>query len=76
MQIFFMMNLTHRLATGQLDLKLKEGALQYQTNRVQRVNFHEMTGCMQALQAHLDGGLLVKHDEEKHGQLDWLFYGH
>ena len=33
-----------RLATGQLDLKLKEGALPYQTNRVQRVTFHKMPG--------------------------------
>jgi hypothetical protein len=66
---------TDRLAGGLLDLKLKPGAEPYQTNRVQRINYHEMAGCMQALKAHIDGGLLVEHDEKIHGPLDWLFYG-
>jgi hypothetical protein len=64
-----------RLSGGLLDFKLKAGAKPYQTNRVQRVNYNEMSGCMKALQAHLDGGLLVEHNEEEHGPLEWLFYG-
>ena len=47
----------------------------YMTGRVQKINYHEMPGCMEALQAHLDGGLLVEHDETLHGPLEWLFYG-
>ena len=39
---------TDRLCEGVLDLKLKPGAEPYLTNRVQRVNFHEMPGCMRA----------------------------
>ena len=35
---------TDRLCDGVLDLKLKPGAEPYLTNRVQRVNFHEMPG--------------------------------
>ena len=34
-----------------------------------------MSGCTKALQAHLDGGFLVEHNEEEHGPLEWLFYG-
>ena len=41
-----------------LDLKLKPGMEAYQTNRVQKVNYHKMPGCMQALKSHLAGGLL------------------
>ena len=64
-----------RLCDGILDLKLKPGVEPFQTNRVQRVNFHEMAGCMKALNEHIQGGLLVEHDDEKHGELEWLFYG-
>ena len=64
-----------RLCEGMLDLKLKPGVEPFQTNRVQRVNFHEMAGCMKALDEHIKGGLLVEHDDEKHGELEWLFYG-
>ena len=64
-----------RLCEGMLDLKLKPGVEPFQTNRVQRVNFHEMAGCMKALDEHIKGGLLVEHDDEKHGPLEWLFYG-
>ena len=54
-----------RLCDGVLDLKLKDGAEPYLTNRVQRINFHEMPGCMKALQEHIDGGLLVEHDPRR-----------
>ena len=64
-----------RLCDGVLDLKLKDGAEPYLTNRVQRINFHEMPGCMKALQEHIDGGLLVEHDDAIHGELKWLFFG-
>ena len=64
-----------RLSGGMLDLKLKPGAETYMINRVQNVNFHEMDGCMRALQAHTDGGLLEEHDEKLHGAIKWLFYG-
>ena len=63
-----------RLATGELDLKLKEDAVPYMTGRVQKINYHEMPGCMEALKAHLDGGLLVEHDEAVHGPLTWLLW--
>ena len=66
---------TDRLCEGVLDLKLKSGAEPYLTNRVQRVNFHEMPGCMRALKEHIDGGLMVEHDDKIHGELKWLFYG-
>ena len=64
-----------RLCEGILDLKLKPEMEPFQTNRVQRVNFHEMAGCEKALEEHIKGGLLVEHDDEKHGELEWLFYG-
>ena len=38
-----------RLCEGELDLKLKPGVEPYQTNRTQRINYHEMAGCMKAL---------------------------
>ena len=62
-----------RLCDGVLNLKLKPGAEADQTNRVQRVNYHEMPGCMQALKSHISGGLLVEHDDKVLGSLDWLF---
>ena len=66
---------TDRLCEGLLDFKLKPGMEAYQTNIVQKVNYHKMTGCMQALRSHLTGGLLVEHDDKLHGPLNWLFYG-
>ena len=45
---------TDRLLSGDLDLKLKPGAEPYLTNRVQRINYHEMDGCIHALKAQLD----------------------
>ena len=63
------------IPVDQLDLKLKEDAVPYMTGRVQKVNYHEMLGCMEALKADLNGGLLVEHDEAVHGPLNWLFYG-
>ena len=47
----------------------------YMTSQVLKVSYHEMPGCMEALKAHLGGGLLVEHDEAIHGPLTWLFYG-
>ena len=64
-----------RLATGELNLKLKEDAVPYMTGRVQKVNYHKISGCMEVLQAHIDRGLLVEHDEAVHRPLKWLFYG-
>ena len=64
-----------RLCEGELDLKLKPGVEPYQTNRTQRINYHEMAGCMKALDEHVKGGLLVEHDDLIHGELKWLFYG-
>ena len=66
---------TDRLCEGELDLKLKPGVEPYLTNRVQRVNFHEMPGCMRALNEHINGGLMVEHDDKIHGEIKWLFYG-
>ena len=56
-------------------MKLKQGAEPYMTNRVQKINYHEMQGCMKALKEHLDGGFLVEHDDKIHGPMTWLFYG-
>ena len=60
---------TDRLCEGDLDLKLKPGVEPYLTNRVQRVNFHEMPGCMRALNEHIDGCLMVEHDDKIHGEI-------
>merc|ERR1712012_920728 len=37
-----------RLCNGVLDLKLKEGAQPFQTNRVQRLNYHEFPATQKA----------------------------
>ena len=64
-----------RLCNGVLDLKLKEGAQPFQTNRVQRLNYHEFAATQKALDEHIKGGILVEHNPEIHGDLNWLFFG-
>jgi len=64
-----------RLCNGVLDLKLKEGAQPFQTNRVQRLNYHEFPATQKALDEHIKGGILVEHNPEIHGDLNWLFFG-
>ena len=56
-------------------MKLKEGATPYTTSRIQRLNFHEIEASDRTLQSLINSGILVEHNDEKHGPIRWLFAG-
>ena len=63
-----------RLKDGEFDLKLLPGATPYQTNRVQRLNYHERAATNQELQKMLDGKVLRKYDPTNPDQASpWMF---
>ena len=63
-----------RLKDGVFDLKLLPGATPYQTNRVQKLNYHERAATDQELEKLLDGKVLRKYDPTDPKQVSpWLF---
>ena len=64
-----------RLAKGQMDLKLLPGEKPYQTNRVQRLNYHERAATDKELDKLLQGKILRPYDPEDpvYGNSPWLF---
>ena len=64
-----------RLAKGQMDLKLLPGSKPYQTNRVQRLNYHERAATDKELEKLLQGKILRPYnpDDPVYGNSPWLF---
>ena len=64
-----------RLAEGEMDLKLLPGEKPYQTNRVQRLNYHERAATDKELEKLLQGKILRPYDPEDpvYGDSPWLF---
>ena len=63
-----------RLKDGVFDLKLLPGATPYQTNRVQKLNYHERAATDLELQKLLDGKVLRRYDPTDPEQVSpWLF---
>ena len=63
-----------RLKDGVFDLKLLPGATPYQTNRVQKLNYHERAATDLELQKLLDGKVLRPYDPTDPDQVSpWLF---
>ena len=63
-----------RMKKGLFDLKLLPGATPYQTNRVQRLNYHERAATDKELEKLLKGKVLRKYDPSNPDQVsDWLF---
>ena len=63
-----------RLKDGVFDLKLLPGATSYQTNRIQKLNYHERAATDRELQKLLDGRVLRRYDPTDPDQVSpWLF---
>ena len=63
-----------RLKKGLFDLKLLPGATPYQTNRIQRLNYHERAGTDRELEKLLKGKVLRKYDPTNPDHVSpWLF---
>ena len=63
-----------RLKKGVFDLKLLPGATPYQTNRVQRLNYHERAATDRELEKLLQGKVLRKYDPTNPDHFsNWLF---
>ena len=64
-----------RLADVEVDIKLKEGAEPFKTNRTQRLDYHEIQPAWKAVEKALEGGWLREHDPKKDKPIEWLFCG-
>ena len=63
-----------RLKKGTFDLKLLPGVTPYQTNRVQRLNYHERAATDKELEKLLKGKVLRKYDPTNPDHVSpWLF---
>merc|ERR1719220_1396507 len=64
-----------RLKKGLFDLKLLPGVTPYQTNRIQRLNYHERAATDKELEKLVEGKILRKYDPDDpvYGNSPWLF---
>ena len=64
-----------RLCDVEVDIKLKDGAQPFMTNRTQRLDYHEMKPAYEAIQKAVEGGWIREHDPSKDKPIEWLFCG-